>query len=299
MSCQLSRSATSFLIDEHSVKWRRWTNASPVASLPQQRSSCRPVDLSRRPLPLLSMHDATASANRRRRPTQDALRIAIKTLLTSKMNVYTNLKHANNHAAAMVAEGRYKAAYEELKIALSRISKTVSQSADKGESPSEQSMFCVTPLDSNSDSSTSPLFVWSLTMPVEESTNPEDLCLELVAAACAVGLFNVGLACHLGAFLEESQCKRTVLLRRAMALYTNAFEVGDKSKIGALNLALATNMMDISFDQGDLGNLHFWRAFFSDRFQSFPTEALPSKIHLVFCHIQVYYTNGLVAARAA
>ena len=159
--------------------------------------------------------------------------------------------------------------------------------------------------------SNQPMFPWplvSLSLVDADADN-----LDSFSVAAAVALFNMGLACHQALFaatgnatttptqndrIPLTEVQRGHLLAQAEFRYLQAYEMGRNYDVEVLNVALLINLMEIAYERGDLNAVHYWSLPFF-----YETKRLSSQnpLELLQCiwTAQLYFTVGLVAARAA
>ena len=222
------------------------------------------------------------------------------------MDPSTFLKACNNHAAALIVIGEIAEAYQELRSAMDKaVTAGSTQKPTKGENAVPfRSPFAVLALTSNStrsdgnDRHHSAMFSWPLVSLAGPEAFPTPDSLSLAAA---VASFNMGLACHQTFFATRTSApaaEQDRLLAQAEFHYLHAYELGMLYEVEVLHMALLINLMEVAFERGDLHSLHFWSIFFFHQTKQlsrhYPEELLQS---IWTAHL--YYTGGLVAARAA
>lgn len=214
------------------------------------------------------------------------------------MEYTTTLRDRNNHAAKMISEGNRKEAYEVLQQAMNETSCFAGQFAGCDKKHKSFNVIAYTTGDvSRITNANDAMFIWPLiSLPSGQADEDQ---LGSLSAVCAVSLFNMGLACHLSSQEQNSSlAKKKHLLAQAESLYLQAFEVGTYFEIGILNVALFINLMDISFERGDLTALPFWTNSLKLLAKRLPSD-LQLEVWAMIWKADLYFGIGLISARAA
>ena len=247
------------------------------------------------------------------------------------MNQAAILQASNNHAATLIQAGQYRQAYKGLQEDMSLASDAIAACSKCYDEHSHEtrkygsslnaplSIMALTQTNNACSVDSNGIFPWPLTSRIMENTSSissnhsvsHENADELFPT-CAISFFNMGLACHLLARQEqqqqqqyeqqsqtESPFRTQALLRlRAANLYMRAFEIGLAFHLPTLNLAVCTNLMEISYEQGDLPVLHAWSDYYVCKLPELTSGASLEMLPVVKQTLW-YYTGDLVAAKAA
>jgi hypothetical protein len=209
-------------------------------------------------------------------------------------SLYNDLRKRNNAAAELIECGFFAQAYEELKGIL-RSTVDVVREAKYDPLPLYPVPLEVTLHSEENDQEDNTGFHWPFLVPQSSTDQGE---FDQMSALCAVALFNMGLACHKSVYTTPNSSKHDKILVRAKHIYLQALQMGEIFPNRIFVLALQANLLNISFELGQLDDTKYWRHQVAMEMKSLP-PGTPETLTQVFGVMQVYYTDGLVAARAA
>lgn len=219
------------------------------------------------------------------------------------MDACDQLKTHSNHAAALIVQGKHQEAFEELQLAIKNALSSCSWEEDVvRHTTTHRSAFPIMAM-TGPPRADDTMFRWPIMCLASHYTRrrgEERHRLLSMSSACAVVLYNMGLCCHLS--LQEDRGRpaneQEKLMVQAESLYLKSIEVGMHCNLSILNLALSSNLMDISFTSGDLSALHVWLGYFTQEMDVLPRDT-PRDVFSALCRSHMMYASGLVAARAA
>lgn len=145
------------------------------------------------------------------------------------------------------------------------------------------------------------IFPWPMVSLSSEETEKKpssDGIDDNLQLATAVGLYNMGLACHRTFPVVQKPMDRDHLLKQAQLHYLQAYELSFYFNVPLLKLALFTNLMDVSLQRGNLLDLQAWALLFQAQAQEL-TGVYPDEVLQRIWNAHLFLSRGLYAARAA
>lgn len=135
---------------------------------------------------------------------------------------------------------------------------------------------------------------------VIEGVDMEDYTVEAVSCACSVALFNMALASHRsysGSDVPERMQGKG--LDQARSLYMQAYEISKNLDIPLLHIALCNNLLELSFEYGDVEAMSFWKTAFHTCMERFEHTDAPADVFVHLQKVHLFFTPDLHSARAA
>jgi len=198
------------------------------------------------------------------------------------------LADKNNHAAALIRDGRYEEAYVELRDALEAQLAILRLASQNGVVyPSvDNNRFVIIALEHLSQESHDLIFMSPLVMcsPIANEFDQDRLL-----CSCVTAIFNMGLACH--RYAQECDDLPTQqkehCYRLARALYQQAREIESTLVNTLVHLALCNNLLDLAFELSDTEEARVLNFQFSQWMHVIPLD-ISGDLWVHFFKVQVY-----------
>lgn len=122
-------------------------------------------------------------------------------------------------------------------------------------------------------------------------------------AICSILVYNMALCCHAFCYATKDYGKRQQALSQARQLYSEAADLLRHLHLGGclgqVVLGICTNMIELSFETGDLSSVHHWYTLLTEKFRQIET----SNYDIALCNCAfrsvVYFSGNMISARAA
>uniref|UniRef100_A0A7S3P7Y2 Uncharacterized protein n=1 Tax=Amphora coffeiformis TaxID=265554 RepID=A0A7S3P7Y2_9STRA len=208
----------------------------------------------------------------------------------------TTLAHCNNRSATLIGTGRCTEAYFELRRAMAELAQHIRLDDSFKSLPGNTTPFKVSALALLVSETVECVFSSPL---IIEDVEVEDDTVEAVSCVCSVVLFNMALASQrLSARKDLPIQQQRRGLDQARSLYKQSYEIARNLHIPLLHLALCNNLLEISYEYGDLEDMNFWKSEFNAHLihQEMGT---PDDILVHLLKVQLFFTPAFQTARAA
>lgn len=208
----------------------------------------------------------------------------------------TTLERTNNHAASLISSGRCLEAYVELHRAMGDFARQITLDESFGPLNQDNNGLFVAPLSPLCPASESCAFLSPLLF---TGSDVEDHSTENLSCAFATALFNMALAIQSFSTRDGLPlAERRGDLLKCQNLYQHAFDVIETQDLPLLRLALCNNLLDLAFEQADLGQVAYWASRFNESMEV-DVFNVPSHVLVHFLKVQLYFIPSLCSARAA
>ena len=122
-------------------------------------------------------------------------------------------------------------------------------------------------------------------------------------AVCAILVFNMAVCCHAFFHKANDYSKRQQALSQAGQLYSESADILSHlhlgGSLGQVFLGICNNMVETSFEFGDLGSVQHWHTLLTEAFGQSGTARYEQTLYQSAFRTLIYFSGYFISARAA